>query len=657
MSQQLPAHSFIQALAILKFDKPVGMALHTGMNPRNRSGALFAPVLYSLLVALTHAPLDAAEAPNILWITAEDIGPELGCYGDAYAETPNLDALAQRSLRYKMAWSVAPVCAPARTAIITGMYPTSLGAEHMRSRVKLPAFVKMYPRFLREAGYYCSNNSKEDFNVPNTGRIWDESSPRAHWTNRAPDQTFFSIFNITTSHESQIRKRPHILKHDPGEAPLPAYHPDTPEVRHDWAQYYDKISEMDAQVGKLLRELDDAGLTDSTIVFFYGDHGSGMPRSKRWPYNSGLQVPLLVHIPERFQPLAPAGYRPDGVSDRLVSFVDLAPTMLSLADIEPPHWMQGSAFLGEHVAAAPKYLFGERGRMDERYDMVRSVTDSRFVYIRNYLPHLIYGQHIDYMFQTPTTMVWKRLYDEGALKPPQTAFWEPKPTEELYDLHTDPAEVINLVADPEHQTKLTELRGALRQHLLSIRDAGFLPEADRLHRILDTTIYEYCHDPDRYPLDQLIDIAELASARQPGSLPSLKAALKDDDSGIRYWGALGVLMLGEMAVQASSAALLSAFNDESPNVRIAAAEALVRFGDTADADAGLDVLLELASPVDNGVYVSIAALNAIDAAGPQAQPLMTDLESLPTEDPAASERVSSLVESLKDHILEKSLTE
>ncbi|HRX79964.1 MAG TPA: sulfatase, partial [Pirellulaceae bacterium] len=233
--------------------------------------------------------------PNVLWITSEDNGPHLGCYGDDYATTPNLDALAARGMIYRTCWSNAPVCAPARTTIISGMYPTSLGAEHMRSMTQLPDAFKMYPVYLREAGYYCTNNSKEDYNVKPTGEVWDDSSGKAHWKKRADGQPFFAIFNHTISHESKLRTRPHKAVHDAAKVRVPAYHPDTPEVRQDWAQYYDRITEMDALAGENLQEIAAAGLADDTIVFYYGDHGSGMPRSKRWPYNSGLQVPLIVY--------------------------------------------------------------------------------------------------------------------------------------------------------------------------------------------------------------------------------------------------------------------------------------------------------------------------------------------------------------------------
>ncbi|CAN0308223.1 unnamed protein product, partial [Hapterophycus canaliculatus] len=238
-------------------------------------------------------------------------------------------------------------------------------------------------------GYYCTNNNKTDYNFAQADGIagWDDSGRKAHWRNRPDDnQPFFAVFNFTISHESKIRNKPHTLVHDPAKANLPVYHPDVPEVRRDWAQYYDRLTEMDAMVGNTLKQLKKDGLADSTIVFYYGDHGSGMPRSKRWPFNSGLQVPFLLHVPDAYKDLAPADYMPGGVSERLVSFVDMGPTAISLAGAETPANMQGIPFCGKSEGAAKKFLFGYRGRMDERIDMVRSCTDGRFVYMRHFYP-------------------------------------------------------------------------------------------------------------------------------------------------------------------------------------------------------------------------------------------------------------------------------
>ncbi|MEW6159037.1 MAG: sulfatase, partial [Verrucomicrobiota bacterium] len=425
--------------------------------------------------------LTAAEPmqPNILWLTSEDHGPQMGCYGDRFATTPNVDRLAAKGMIYTRVWSCAPVCAPSRTTLISGLYAHSTGSEHMRSHVAFPAGKKMFPQYLREAGYYCSNNAKEDYNLNQPGKVWDESSNTAHWRNRSSGQPFFAVFNSTKSHESKIRVRPHKLIHDPERVRVPAYHPDTSEVRRDWAQYYDQVSAADADAGKILEQLEADGLAEETIVFYFSDHGSGMPRSKRWPYDSGLHVPLVIYIPEKFKELRPADYKPGARSDRLVSFVDFAPTVLSLAGVKPPSWMQGGAFLGKFIAPAPSFLHGFRGRMDERFDCVRSVTEGRYVYVRHYMPHLIYGQHLDYMWQTQTTRVWEKLFEEGKLNAAQERFWKAKPPEELYDLELDPDEVHNLAESPAHQEIKKRLRQAQQTEARAIIDLGFVPEGER----------------------------------------------------------------------------------------------------------------------------------------------------------------------------------
>ncbi len=426
-----------------------------------RSSLLFVLVLWLPLLAweANAQQLGATTPrPNILWITSEDNGPQLGCYGDEFADTPNIDSLAARGMKYQHCWSNAPVCAPARTTIISGIFPTSLGAQHMRSQVKLPEMVQLYPQIFRELGYYCTNNSKEDYNLETPVKVWDESSNKAHWRNRQPGQPFFAVFNYTISHESKLRTRPHNAIHEASKVTVPPYHPDTPEVRQDWAQYYDRLTEMDALVGKTLLELAEDGLDDSTIVFYYGDHGSGMPRGKRWLYQSGLHVPLIVHVPERYQSLVDGQYASGSTSERLVSFVDLMPTVLSLAGMRPPSYLQGQAFLGKFATEDPQYIYGFRDRMDERYDMSCAVRDEQYMYIRNFYPQRPQGSFLAYMFQTPTTQVWKDLFDAGKLNEAQAFFWKPKPSEELYDLQADPYQVNNLAAQPEHEQLLARMR-------------------------------------------------------------------------------------------------------------------------------------------------------------------------------------------------------
>lgn len=590
----------------------------------------------------------AADRPNILWITSEDNGPQLGCYGDEYAITPNIDALAARGVRYLNAWSTAPVCAPARTTIITGVYGPSNGSQHMRSAVSLPSFMKPFPKFLREAGYYTSNNSKEDYNLTKTKDIWDESSKTATWKNRGPLQPFFSVFNHTISHESQIRNQIPDEKriHDPAGVRVPAYHPDTPEVRKDWAQYYDRLTMMDELVGKNLRDLEEAGLAEETIIFYYGDHGSGMPRSKRWPYNSGLNVPLVVYFPEKWKHLAPPDYSVGAATTRLVGFIDLAPTVLSLAGIEPPEWMQGHAFAGDYDTKPQEYLHGFRGRMDERYDLVRSIRDERYIYIRNHNPHKIYGQFIEYMFRTPTTAIWRNMYDSGELNEVQSRFWEPKEPEELYDLQADPDEVNNLVNSKEHRRILNRLRKAQQQHALAIRDIGFLPENEVHSRNYGNPPYTLGHDNHLYDMKSIMNMADVASSLDPKATSKLRRGFRSEDSAVRYWAALGAVMRGEAEVARLHDELVAQLDDASPAPQIAAAEALGRFGTDTDAARALDVLMELA-PVDkNGPYVAMMALNAIDSMGMRAKSSEAAIAALPTKAAGVPGKFSAYIPNL-----------
>ncbi len=591
--------------------------------------------------------------PNILWVTSEDNGPHLGAYGDPFANTPNLDGLAERGFTYLNAWSTAPVCAPARTTIISGLYPTSTGSEHMRSMTRLPEQMLMFPRYLREAGYYCTNNSKEDYNLEKTGMVWDESSKEAHWNKRKPGQPFFSVFNFTVTHESQIRLRPHTPVHDPSRVRVPAYHPDTPEVRRDWAQYYDKMTEMDELVGGILGQLEEDGLAEDTIVFYWGDHGAGMPRSKRWPYNSGLHVPLIVSIPDKFRHLAPRYYEAGGKTDRLVGFIDLAPTVLSLAGIEPPLFLQGHAFLGEFEDPEQPYLYGFRGRMDERYDLLRCVRDKRYVYIRNFMPHKIYGQYIAYMFQMPTTQIWRELFDQGKLEEHQTYFWRNKPPEELYDLGEDPDEINNLADSPAHEAILKRFRQAQREWVQSVRDVGFLPESEIHSRSRSSNPYEMGHNEELYPLSRVLKSAEIASnlSMEEEILSDLRKGMWDPDSAVRYWAAQGFLMRGEEGIESAREVLLQALQDRSPNVRIMSAQALGQYGSDEDVSRALSVLIELAPPDRHGVYVSMLALNAIDALNGKAISVRTQIEQLPTSDPSAHRRMRAYVPNLVKKIL------
>ncbi len=568
-----------------------------------------------------------AEGPNILWITCEDISPNLGCYGDRYAVTPNLDRLAAESVRYTHAFAPIGVCAPSRSTLILGTFAPSIGSHPMRSQATLPAYVKCFPEYLREAGTYCTNNVKTDYNFAPPKSAWDESSARAHWRGRKPGQPFFAVFNFTSCHESQIRLaeaayQKRIEKfapgevHDPAKSPVPPYHPDAPEVRRDWARYADAITHMDKEAGGVLKELEAEGLAGETIVFYFSDHGAGMPRSKRWLYDSSLRVPFMVRFPEKWKKWAPGGA--GTATDRLVSFVDFGPTVLSLAGVKVPAHMQGKPFLGEQSAAPREYVFGFRDRMDERTDMVRAARDRRWKYLRNYMPHLPWAQHISYMYEMPTMKVWQRLADEGKLAGPQKTFFQAKPPEELYDTEADPWEVTNLVDDPAHRETLERMRKALRDWMLEIRDLGFLSEAELRARFGGKPQHEAVRsDPASYPLERLIDVADLASRGDPRTIEFLG----DKDSAVRFWGAIGCRAMGEKARPAAEA-LVKALGDSAPWVQVAAADALSDLGRLDDA---LPVLARGLQHEND--WVRLQAANALDRLDGKARPVLAALRA------------------------------
>ena len=548
------------------------------------------------------------ELPNIMWLTSEDNSPFAGCYGDEFATTPNLDKLASEGFLYTHAYANAPVCAPARNTIITGVYACSGGNQHMRSYYQKSDVVRFFPEFLREKGYYCTNNSKEDYNVDpkQTKNVWDENSKEAHYKNRPEGQPFFAVFNTTISHESSIHKPvpPEKLRHDPAGVKLPPYHPDTPEMRHDWANYYDKIEEMDAWVGEKLLELETAGLAENTIVFYYGDHGGVLGRSKRFVYESGTRVPFIIRIPKKYKYLFPEE-KPGSKVNRLISFVDLAPTLLSIAGIPIPEYLQGNAFLGKQKTDDPAYAFMFRGRMDERYDMCRAVRDQKFRYIRNYMPYRIYGQHINYLWNAPSVGSWERAYLEGKCNAVQSKFWEPKPAEELFDTENDPWEVNNLANDPNYREVLERMRKANRAWATRIFDSGFIPEGERNLLAKDQPIYDYLRS-EEVPLEEIIQAAELATLGEKENLGQLVNYLQNENSAVRYWGATGLLVLGTEA-KTAVADLKKSLKDESPDVSIVAAEALYYLGEK---EAGLSGMLTALSHPDP--FVRTHALNAID---------------------------------------------
>lgn len=402
---------------------------------------IFSTLLLAPLAAI-HAA-DTPAKPNILWLVSEDNGCFLGCYGDPIAKTPTLDKLARAGVLYENCFAM-PVCAPSRFTLISGMYPVTCGpAHHMRAQGKIPSWLKGFPAYLRAAGYYTSNNAKTDYNSPiSIPEAWDACSKQAHYRNRAEGQPFFSVFNHEVTHESCLFPQSEQPQFDPAKMRIPPYQPDTPEIRADWARYYTRIAQLDNQIAVKLKELADAGLADDTIVFYYSDNGGVLPRSKRFLQESGTHVPLIVYYPPKWQHLA-TGSRIKAP----VHFIDFAPTVLSLAGVKIPEYMQGRAFAGLAKAAPNEFVFCTRDRMDKRYDMMRSVMDSQWLYIHNYRPDLPYVQRLKYMFQARGYQSWARLSSEDKLTPATAMFWGKKPTAELHDMLADPDSVRNLAAD------------------------------------------------------------------------------------------------------------------------------------------------------------------------------------------------------------------
>lgn len=545
-------------------------------------------ILYTALASLCTITTHGAEQPdrpNILWISLEDITPMMGCYGDKYARTPMFDGLAAEGIRYTKAHSIAPVCSVSRSSIITGMYPTSLGTHHHRSNVgKPPAFVKMLPNLMREAGYYTSNNAKKDYNIG--GDRWHESSRKAHWRNR-PDkgQAFFAVFNYGACHSSITKISDNVIVgqrlnrlqpedfHDPAGAPIPPYHPDVAEFRKAWSRYYDAVTQVDYQAGELIAQLKEDGLWENTIVFVWADHGVGMPRGKHNAWEQGTHVPLIVRLPRKYQHLAPA--KPGSVLDGLVTLMDLGPSTLALAGLETPDWMHGRPLLcksGEGETKYRDFIIGMRDRLDSRYEMVRTVRDQRFRYQRNYYPHLPFKPHEDFEFNAPVLKKWVELARQGKLTGPQAMLnLRFKPIEELYDSENDPHMIHNVIDDPRYTDVVNRMRWQLRDWMLETRDLGILEETETLQRAASHDSHWHLGQSLKN-YERILATADL-QVQGKAATAELLARVKSPDSAVRFWAVLGLVALKSDDAKVVSA-LHAATKDESVSVRITAADGL-----------------------------------------------------------------------------------
>jgi len=591
-----------------------------------------------LLSPITRSGAASATRPNIVWLSCEDICPHIGCFGDEHAITPNIDQLAREGVRYTNAFTTAGVCAPCRSGIITGMYQTTIGTQHMRCNAKLPPMIKAFTTYLRAAGYYCTNCSKTDYQTSDLRDAWNESSGKAHWRKRSRQQPFFSVFNFTGCHESGIAseskyksvtaKLKPSQRQDPKKLELPPYYPDTPIVREDWKRNYELITAMDAWAGDLIEQLKEDGLYDNTIVFFWSDHGVGLPRAKRWLYDSGTHIPLVIRIPERFRDRNQG--TPGSVDDRLVSSIDFGPSVMNLAGLKTPEYMQGQPFVGPNLPKPRKYIFGARDRMDERYDIIRTVRGKRYRYIRNYEPLKTYYQYMNTPEKGATMKEIRRVHAEGKLPPAARLFMaERKPVEELYDLKNDPHEINNLAENPKYANRLKRMREVHLQWVRDTKDLGLIPEPELVEREKKCgSRYMILRQEGGDALNNRLGrIAALASEGKQ-ALPELIAAMDDEDAAIRYWGATGIGNIGDDAI-AAQRKMVAALEDESISVKVAAARALCFMGSPKKA---LPVLVEALRGEDT--WGRLQAAIVLDSIGEDARPAEGALKEALSDQPS-----------------------
>ena len=537
----------------------------------------------------------ADDRPNILWISAEDLSAAtIGCYGGA-AHTPHLDRLASAGLRFDAAFSAAPVCAPSRSAIITGIMPTTLGSLPMRCKAIPPHHVMGFPKLLRDAGYFCTNNAKTDYNLDTSFNAgWNESNGKAHWRNRPDGATpFFAVFNLNTTHESGLfddkptevrRMLSPEARREAADVAVPPYYPDTPGIRRSLAQRLELAAALDADVGQILADLEADGLADDTIVFFWSDHGEGIPHGKRSLTEHGLRVPLLVHVPERFAARAalPGGHTTRGPTSSLVSLMDLGPTVLQLAGVAIPAGMEGRPFLGP-AAASRDVVIAARDRMDDTPGCGRSARDQRFRYVRNFLPWLDGDDLPAYADGVAITGELRAARNAGTLPPGADWFSRTsRPVEELYDVAVDPDEVVSLAHDTRHAADLERLRETLRRWMRETKDTGILPEPilRREARAVGsewaifhpTAAADAAAAQTRY--DALLAVAwDVAESRDA---THFRDRLTDSDPAIRFWAVAGTGWAAQRGGGDPAPALQPLLSDPDPTVRVAAANWLVR---------------------------------------------------------------------------------
>ncbi len=539
-------------------------------------------VLYLLLLPLTLQ----AEKPNILWIISEDNSTYLGCYGDPNANTPHLDALAAKGMRYTNCFANAPVCAPARSTLFLGMHATSAGTYHMRSRYLVPKYITPYFTHLKDAGYFTTNGKSDiNTNTHNINRMVDAKSVPKQYLGR-PDKSkpFVAVHNMMQSHESGIfvsHPKRTIRNPTPGkklEHPLtiPAYQVDNAETRLDWARIYTQIDNLDKGIGQILNSLEKSGEAENTIILYCSDHAGIMIRSKRYLFDSGTRVPMIAYFPKKWEHLAPKGYAPGAVSDRLVDFTDIPKTILTLAGAEVPKHFVGKAFAGKEEPAKEKILLFS-GRFDECPDNSRALTDGRYKYLRNYESDRQLNQLESYCFNQISQQTQYKVHQAGKTNEAQASVYDTQPVEAFFDTQADPHEVQNLINSSEHQELIAQFRSELDQYIIKTHDLGFIPEPLIAEIDQSTTVYEWAQSQENYPLPEILALANTTGQSDAQALERFTNALSNSNRIIRFWGALGLRVAGDKA-SGTQDLLKKALKDSDASVRIVAACTLGQFG-------------------------------------------------------------------------------
>lgn len=551
------------------------------------------------------------ERPNILWLTFEDTSYyEFGCYGNKQVSTPNIDSLAANGIQYMNAWSVAPQSSPARSSLITGCYATTFGMDIHHVKQQTPENI-FFPQFLRDAGYYCINNRKTHYNTQNDHTAcWDECDKKASYNSQKRDngQPFFAVYNTVTSHMGRVRTFHTDGRRDYStegiyinELQLPPHVPDLPAVRSDYAGHLEAAQDVDTWVGFFLKDLKEKGLDENTIIFVFSDHGGCLPRGKGYVYETGLHVPLVVYFPPKWEHLANGKIKTK--ETELISFVDLGPTVLSLTEIETPAYMHGKAKTGKFAhTEKTDYQFAFGANQLHHYMPMRAATDGRYKYIRSYIPYMQYACRNYYQWGMPSNMSWDDLVIKQKNGTPTLS--QPfliHPTEMLFDLENDPFELNNLADDSKHETTLLRFRETMSNHIRETADLGFFIPSFRKNR----NIYDLAHN-EHYPLNELLDLVELASLPGKHDTAALKKYLQHDCPNFRFWAAVGFANLAmNKKTDNCPQELLVLLSDKNEHVAAEAAFACVFSSET---EKGMEALM-----TSKNTHLGKAALSRLES--------------------------------------------